>query len=230
MKRLFMYLLLLLTLLSCKNDVDLFSDDSSYKKISIEITGDENIIINTDIIEIKTGTKWKTAKRKAIRCVQYKKGYVFASSFLDEEQLTDDYVFEIDVTIYITSKLKNANSEQNIKLTLKADKNIELDDDEFIINGNTAWQEIKDEVNARLKFQLGYKLLEWRLGRSKNAKVLNDSYVFKRNCTIYAVSEECEKIILNLIGDENVFLQYTVLEISFAFKSFKWLQTFRLET
>lgn len=218
MKRLFISLLFLLTLLSCKNDVDLFSDDSSYKKISIEITGDENIIINTDIIEIKTGTKWKTAKRKAIRCIQYKKGYVFASSFLDEEQLTDDYVFEIDVTIYITSKLKNANSEQNIKLTLKADKNIELDDDEFIINGNTAWQEIKDEVNARLKFQLGYKLLEWRLGRSKNAKVLNDSYVFKRNCTIYAVSEECEKIILNLIGGENVFLQYTVLEISFAFK------------
>ena len=216
MKRLFIFVLVFISVLSCKNDVDLFSDDSSNNKILIEITGDENIIINTETIEIKTGTKWKTVKRKAIRCVQYKKGYVFASSFLDKEQLTEDYVFQTDSTIYITSKLKNENSAPDVKLTLKADSYIELDDDELIIRENTTWQEIKDEVNAKLKFQLGYRLLEWRLGRAKNAKVLNDSYIFKRNCTIYAVSAECEKVFLNLIGDENVVLEYSLLEVPFG--------------
>ncbi len=216
MKRLFIFVLVFISVLSCKNDVDLFSDDSSNNKILIEITGDENIIINTETIEIKTGSKWKATKRKAVRCVQCKKGFVFASAFLDEAELTEDYVFQTDSTIYITSKLKNENSARDVKLTLKADSYIELDDDELIIRENTTWQEIKDEVNAKLKFQLGYKLLEWRLGRAKNAKVLNDSYIFKRNCTIYAVSAECEKVFLNLIGDENVVLEYSLLEVPFG--------------
>ena len=217
MKRFFICFLSLVIFISCKNDVDLFSDPPS-NKISIEITGDENVIINTENIEIKRESKWKNVKRKVLRCIKYKKGYVFACSFLGEEELNDDYVFNHDSSIYITSKLRNSKPDRDIKLTLMSDEYIEIDDAELIIKIDTTWQEIKDDVNAKLKFQHGYTLSKWKLGKSKNGKILNENHVFKRSCTIYAVSKKIEEksIILNLIGGENVELQYTSLEVIFG--------------
>jgi len=217
MKKFFIFSLLFISFISCKNDVDLFSKVPS-NKVSIEITGDENVIINTESIEIKNGTKWKNIKRKALKCIQYKKGYVFESIFLDEEELTEDYVFDHDATIYITSKLKRVEKESDIKLNLVPDEYAEIDDAELVIKIGTTWKEIKEDVNARLKFQAGYELSKWKLGKSKKARILNENYVFKRNCTIYALSKEIEEntVTLNLIGDENVILQYPNLSIPFG--------------
>ena len=214
MKHFFISLLVIFSFFSCKNDVDLFSNDTP-DKILIDITGDENVIINKENVEIKTGSKWKTTKRKISKCIQYKKGYVFASSFLDDEELTEDYIFNYDSTIYITSKLNKTSSEKDIILNIKADEHIEIEATELKIKMNSLWQDVKEEANLCLKFKEGYELLEWRIGKSKNAKLLKDDHIFKRNSTIYATSKESEKIILNLIGDENVVLQYGVLELHF---------------
>ena len=217
MKHFFVFLSVFFIFASCKNDVDLFSASPS-NKISVEITGDENVIINTENIEIKKGSKWKNIKRKALNCVKYEEGYVFASSFLDEKKLTENYVFNQNATIYITSKLKESNSEHDIELTVIGDEYIEIDDKKLVIAKDTTWQEIKADVNARLKFQLGYKLSKWKIGKSKNARILKDNYVFKKDCTIYAISEKADEnmIVLNLIGDQNVELQYTSLEVVFG--------------
>ncbi|MGP1438658.1 MAG: formylglycine-generating enzyme family protein [Treponema sp.] len=220
MKHIFIFCILALVFTSCKNDVDLFSETLSSSHISINITGDENTIINTANAKVKKGSKWKNIKRKIIKDVQYKKGYIFESLVLDnnEEKLFADYVFNYDATIHITSKLKNTKEVKDITITLMGDEYIEIAAPEIMAKSGNTWEELKDEVNSRLVFQTGYELSKWKIGKSKNGRVLKDQNIFKKDCTIYAISKESENnnVILNLVGDENVILIYSSLKVSYG--------------
>ncbi|MGP1415280.1 MAG: formylglycine-generating enzyme family protein [Treponema sp.] len=125
---------------------------------------------------------------------------------------------EVDLFSDKPSSSKTYTSE--IKIILMADDYIELNNSEITTKKGTTWQEIKEDVNSLLQFQEGYELSKWKLGKSKNGKILKDTHIFKRNCTIYALSKKTKKssLNLNLIGDENVILQYNDLEIPFGTK------------
>ena len=171
----------------CKMDVE---EDS----ITISITGDEHITVKRDMIDVKRGEKWRKVKVKVLNCVECERGYLVSSQTIgskeNNEKILASYVFEENTNIYITSKLKRKKNEGKITIQIKGDTHIEINNDKMIVKKGCTWIDIKEGINDRIKLQEGYQLNKWKTGSSSRGRTLQDEHIFKRNCSIYAVSKK----------------------------------------
>jgi len=179
-------------LFSCRNDPSLVNENT----IIIDIQGDEHISLKEDSIEVKKSSKWRQIKRKVLSMVKCNSSYVIKSVMLEEDgeyvPLNATYVFEKDASIYITSRLKNndANDEEgHIVIKIAGDRYVNIENDELEVQKGMMWQDIKDDVNSRLSFKAGYELNKWKVGSSRG-RSLQDGYVFKKNTKVYATSKK----------------------------------------
>ena len=221
--------------ISCRNSIE-----SENNTVNISIETDENIDVKCDGIDVKVGSKWKSIKKRVIGCVQCKKGYKIDKLMLrnDDQDLVirSNFAFEEDASIYVISKRgsekENAedsvDSEDKICIEIRGDKHINIENDELMIDKGCTWGSIRKEIIGRLEFETGYRLNKVRLTSSRGRTLYND-YVFKKDVTVYVISKQEKKpqpfpqpensVVINLKGDENVILEYNLLEVP---KCIKW--------
>ena len=179
-------------LLSCKNDPNLVEKNT----VLISIYGDEHISVKKDSIEVKKSSKWRQIRRKVLSVAEYDSSYVISEVMLEEAgehvPLEANYSFEKDVDIYITSRLKNneANDDKvEIIIEIAGDKHINIEKETIEVQKGVKWQDIKDDVEEQLTFEEGYELKRWKISSSRG-RVLQDKYIFKKDTKIYAMSQK----------------------------------------
>ena len=219
-------------LASCKNNM------LTKKTVNIIIEADKNINVSCAEIDVKIGSRWKNIKRRVLSCVQCKKGYKLDKLMLKDGNepvaIENNFAFEEDASIYITSIQTNKNRkerdgasedeepeevDEKICIEIKGDRHTNIEDNELLIEKDSTWGNIKEEIVGRLEFEKGYCLNKCKLSSSRG-RILNDEYMFKKDVAIYVISKKEKKqqqpeesVMISLKGDKNVILEYIAVEV-----------------
>ncbi len=113
------------------------------EKVTITVTGDANVTVNAPVsFEVAKGSKWGDIKANVN--VTYKEGYAAAGFKLENasgQDLTDDYVFNINIAVFAVSKAKGTQQTESVDPAI------------FTTNGNgkiTGYNCPKDELPKNL--------------------------------------------------------------------------------
>ena len=113
------------------------------EKVTITVTGDANVTVNAPVsFEVAKGSKWGDIKANVN--VTYKEGYAAAGFKLENasgQDLTDDYVFNINIAVFAVSKAKGTQQTESVDPSI------------FTTNGNgkiTGYNCSKEELPKNL--------------------------------------------------------------------------------
>ncbi|QEK01955.1 leucine-rich repeat domain-containing protein [Treponema phagedenis] len=106
------------------------------------------------------------------------------------------------------------STPSKITVTVQGDANVK--DVPFTLTATgKKWADIKTDAKAKITFNEGYELAEWKLGNASGSKI-EDSHVFNENTTVFAVSKEKGHSAPSEVerftateGDSNVQLSWT---------------------
>ena len=88
------------------------------EKVTITVDGDANVTVNAPAsFEVAKGSKWSTVKANVEGKVTYKEGYAAAGFKLENasgQDLTDDYVFNINIAVFAVSKAKGTQQTESV--------------------------------------------------------------------------------------------------------------------
>ena len=197
---------------------------SKKKTITITVAGDGHINIATvgDVNKLKRdyGVTWAEIKGTADNLITGSdENYTFSAWKLNSDGTGADipptHNFTADTTVYAISK------RTHVILTIQGDPNI------IVPNPNThrilydsKWEDNKTTVEASLGCQGGFKLKGWKRNGSDGPD-LGDSYKFKNDTVIYALSKP-NKVKITVKGDEHVQIESAPNNEFFADDGAKW--------
>ena len=177
------------------------STGGSEPKITITVEHDDNIEnVEPATLSVAKGSKWSAFKSKIN--VTPKTGFVHAGWKVNDASgadLTDNYPFEKDTTVFAVSKEK---AKEQVTITVKGDDGIELaSENTFTVDKNAKWGDIKNEAKAKITVKANYRFVEWR-AHDKLGEVLTDDKRFTENTTVFAVSKET--VTITVKGDDGI--------------------------
>ena len=166
------------------------------EKVTITVAGDANVKVNAPAsFKVAKGSKWGDIKGNVN--VTYNEGYEAAGFKLENasgQDLTDDYVFNINIAVFAVSK-------QMVTITILGDSNVKsIEPETFTVDKGSKWGDIKGNVNVT--YNEGYEAAGFKLG-FPNGMNLTDNYVFNINITVVAVSKK-QMVTITILGDSNV--------------------------
>ena len=120
-------------------------------KVTITILGDSNVkSIETEIFTVDKGSKWSDIKGDVK--VTYKDDYEaagFKLGFPNGMNLTDNYVFNINITVVAVSKAKGTQQIEKVTITVAGDANVTVNAPaSFEVAKGSKWGDIKGNVNV----------------------------------------------------------------------------------
>ena len=213
-------LLAVLLFASCKNPAGNSSVPSSPQQgggtgggstpaqITITVAGDEHVALKAKkTFTANKGNTWRQLKAEAESKIdRYEENYKFDKWTLtkaDGQNLTDDYTFNANTTVFIVTKQITTPPTPKITITVAGDTGVVLKAaSSFEVDPGKHWDQI--EVLAKKKIQSykpHYELKNWRLNNASGA-VLDDSYItpFNANATVFIETKPID-IKLTIEGD-----------------------------
>lgn len=201
---------------SCKNPVGNSSAPSSPQQgggstpaqITITVAGDEHVTLKAEkTFTENKGKTWYQLKAAAEdRIDHYEAGHGLDKWTLTDaagQELTDDYTFNTNATVFIVTKTTVVSPPAKITITVAGDTGVVLKAaSSFEVDPGKHWDQI--EVLAKKKIQNykpHYELKNWRLNNASGA-VLDDSYItpFNANATVFIETKPVD-ITLTIEGD-----------------------------
>ena len=172
-------------------------------KVTITILGDSNVkSIETEIFTVDKGSKWSDIKGDVK--VTYKDDYEaagFKLGFPNGMNLTDNYVFNINITVVAVSKAKGTQQIEKVTITVAGDANVTVNAPaSFEVAKGSKWGDIKGNVNVTYKE--GYESAGFKL-ENASGQDLTDDYAFNESKTVFAVSKK-QMVTITVAGDANV--------------------------
>ena len=169
------------------------SEQTGQSKITVTVKGDAGVDkVDPETLSVAKGSTWSAIESKIT--VTPKTGFVHAGWKVNDASgtdLTDNYPFEKDTTVFAVSKEK---AKEQVTITVHGDERI--NPMQIKQTSGTAWSDIKAEIARNIKPSAAwekdwnwgyYAVYEWRLG-GENGKKISDDYRFTENTTVYAVS------------------------------------------
>ncbi|WP_257225296.1 formylglycine-generating enzyme family protein [Treponema parvum] len=135
------------------------------------------------------------------------------------DDLTDDYIFNTNATVFIVTKEALTPPPAKITITVKGDQNVELISSApnfptFEVEKGKKWDEIESFAKTKIKkYKQHYELKNWHLADASGA-ILNDSYTipFDDNATIF-VETKIVDITLTIQGDSHITVNAPQLKV-----------------
>ena len=106
-------------LFGCRHKVEPKTEaEQQTEKVTITVAGDANVTVNAPAsFEVAKGSKWRAVKANVQGKVTYKEGYAAAGFKLENasgQDLTDDYVFNINIAVFAVSKAKGTQQTESV--------------------------------------------------------------------------------------------------------------------
>ncbi|UTD12795.1 SUMF1/EgtB/PvdO family nonheme iron enzyme [Treponema denticola] len=212
-------LLAVLLVASCKNPVGNSSVPSSPQQgggsggstpaqITITVAGDEHVTLKAEkTFTENKGKTWHQLKAVAEdRIDHYEAGHGVDKWTLTDaagQELTDDYTFNTNATVFIVTKTTVVSPPAKITITVAGDTGVVLKEaSSFEMDPGKHWDQIEALAKKKIQnYKPHYKLKNWRLNNASGA-VLDDSYitVFNANATVFIETKPVD-IKLSIVGD-----------------------------
>ena len=184
------------------------SGGSTPAQITITVAGDEHVTLKAEkTFTENKGKTWHQLKAAAEdRIDHYEAGHGLDKWTLTDaagQELTDDYTFNTNATVFIVTKTTVVPPPVKITITVAGDTGVVLKAaSSFEVDPGKHWDQI--EVLAKKKIQNynpHYELKNWRLNNASGA-VLDDSYItpFNANATVFIETKPVD-IKLTIEGD-----------------------------
>ena len=181
---------------------------STPAQITITVAGDEHVTLKAEkTFTENKGKTWHQLKAAAEdRIDHYEAGHGLDKWTLTDaagQELTDDYTFNTNATVFIVTKTTVVPSPAKITITVAGDTGVVLKAaSSFEVDPGKHWDQI--EVLAKKKIQNykpHYELKNWRLNNASGA-VLDDSYItpFNASATVFIETKPVD-IKLTIEGD-----------------------------
>ena len=184
------------------------SGGSTPSQITITVAGDEHVTLKAEkTFTENKGKTWHQLKAAAEdRIDHYEAGHGLDKWTLTDatgQELTDDYTFNTNATVFIVTKTTVVPPPAKITITVAGDTGVVLKAaSSFEVDPGKHWDQI--EVLAKKKIQNykpHYELKNWRLNNASGT-VLDDSYItpFNANATVFIETKPVD-IKLTIEGD-----------------------------
>ena len=181
---------------------------STPAQITITVAGDEHVTLKAEkTFTENKGKTWHQLKAAAEdRIDHYEAGHGLDKWTLTDaagQELTDDYTFNTNATVFIVTKTTVVPPPAKITITVAGDTGVVLKAaSSFEVDPGKHWDQI--EVLAKKKIQNykpHYELKNWRLNNASGA-VLDDSYItpFNASATVFIETKPVD-IKLTIEGD-----------------------------
>ena len=173
------------------------STGGSEPQITVTVQGDEHVDnIITKTLSVAKGSTWSTIKSNIT--VTPKKGFVEAGWKLDNadgDDLTDDYKFEKDTTVFAVSK-------EAVTVTVTHDDGVDkVESATLSVAKGSEWSAVKPRI--KVKYKDGFVEAGWKLDNA-DGDVLTDDKKFEKDTTVYAYSKDT--VTVGVQGDERIVL------------------------
>ena len=195
---------------------DLLDDGYEFKKdiaifalakedlVKLTIKASSNITIKKPYIEVVRGTKWKDVEADSSISVPEKYIHQWKLSNENGDDLQDDYVFDVDTTIFAKAK------RDTVILTLRGDENVTTTQDVIVADRNEKWEVVKEVAKEAASVPENHTI-EWHLDNA-SGELLRDEHVFSKNAIIFAVTRK-PFIDITITGDSNVVVKKNKISI-----------------
>ncbi|MGI0517167.1 SUMF1/EgtB/PvdO family nonheme iron enzyme [Treponema denticola] len=183
------------------------SGGSTPAQITITVAGDEHVTLKAEkTFTENKGKTWYQLKAAAEdRIDHYEAGHGLDKWTLTDaagQELTDDYTFNTNATVFIVTKTTVVSPPAKITITVAGDTGVVLKAaSSFEVDPGKHWDQI--EVLAKKKIQNykpHYELKNWRLNNASGT-VLDDSYItpFNADATVFIETKPVD-ITLTITG------------------------------
>ena len=177
------------------------STGGSEPQITVTVKGDEHVDnIITKTLSVAKGSTWSTIKSNIT--VTPKKGFVEAGWKLDNadgDDLTDDYQFEKDTTVFAVSK-------EAVTVTVTHDDGVDkVESATLSVAKGSEWSAVKPRI--KVKYKDGFVEAGWKLDNA-DGDVLTDDKKFEKDTTVFAYSKDT--VTLSIKGDERINLSLEI--------------------
>ena len=198
-------LLAVLLFASCKNPVG----NTTPTQITITVAGDEHVVLKAKkTFTTNKGNTWHQLKAEAESKIdRYEENYKFDKWTLtkaDGQNLTDDYTFNANTTVFIVTKQITTPPTPKITITVKGDSHVSHKTTALTVKvpQNAPWDRVKKLAADIIKYDEGYENKTWKFNNESGQEIPANHQV-NADTTVYAVSKKIE-ITITVKKGENI--------------------------
>jgi len=199
----------------CKNP----AEHAAPAKITITVAGDIHVSLKPEYsFEVEKGKTWRQLKAQAEgkigKCEENYEPDKWTLTNASGQNLTDDYIFNKNVTVFLVTKQTITPPKPKIVITVAGDEHVTLKAEHtFEVVPGTKWDEIKLLANGKINYTGGYKNKTWKLNNASGTVIL-DGHQFNENTTVYAESQlitapHPAQVTITVAGDSHIIHKET---------------------
>ena len=199
----------------CKNP----AEHAAPAKITITVAGDIHVSLKPEYsFEVEKGKTWRQLKAQAEgkigKCEENYEPDKWTLTNASGQNLTDDYIFNKNVTVFLVTKQTITPPKPKIVITVAGDEHVTLKAEHtFEVVPGTKWDEIKLLANGKINYTGGYKNKTWKLNNASGTVIL-DGHQFNENTTVYAESQLITapppaQVTITVAGDSHIIHKET---------------------
>ena len=199
----------------CKNP----AEHAAPAKITITVAGDIHVSLKPEYsFEAEKGKTWRQLKAQAEgkigKCEENYEPDKWTLINASGQNLTDDYIFNKNVTVFLVTKQTITPPKPKIVITVAGDEHVTLKAEHtFEVVPGTKWDEIKLLANGKINYTGGYKNKTWKLNNASGTVIL-DAHQFNENTTVYAESQlitapHPAQVTITVAGDSHIIHKET---------------------
>lgn len=178
--------------------------------ITITVAGDTHVTLKAEkTFTADKGKTWHQLKVQAEdRIDHYEAGHGLDKWTLTDaggQNLTEDYVFNTNATVFIVTKQTSAPPPAKITITVEGDINARPKADHIIeVPPGTKWDAVKTTADSKIDYTPGYENKTWKRANASGGEISAD-YQFNADTVVYAESKR-KTIIITVMGDGHTFV------------------------
>lgn len=199
----------------CKNP----AEHAAPAKITITVAGDIHVSLKPEYsFEVEKGKTWRQLKAQAEGKIgKYEENYEpdkWTLTNASGQNLTDDYIFNKNVTVFLVTKQTITPPKPKIVITVAGDEHVTLKAEHtFEVVPGTKWDGIKLLANGKIGYTDGYENKTWKFNNASGA-VIPDAHQFNENTTVYAESQLITapppaQVTITVAGDSHIIHKET---------------------
>lgn len=199
----------------CKNP----AEHAAPAKITITVAGDIHVSLKPEYsFEAEKGKTWRQLKAQAEgkigKCEENYEPDKWTLTNASGQNLTDDYIFNKNVTVFLVTKQTITPPKPKIVITVAGDEHVTLKAEHtFEVVPGTKWDEIKLLANGKIGYTDGYENKTWKFNNASGAVIL-DGHQFNENTTVYAESQPITapppaQVTITVAGDSHIIHKET---------------------
>ena len=199
----------------CKNP----AEHAAPAKITITVAGDIHVSLKPEYsFEVEKGKTWRQLKAQAEgkigKCEENYEPDKWTLTNASGQNLTDDYIFNKNVTVFLVTKQTITPPKPKIVITVAGDEHVTLKAEHtFEVVPGTKWDEIKLLANGKIDYTGGYKNKTWKLNNASGTVILG-GHQFNENTTVYAESQPITaphpaQVTITVAGDSHIIHKET---------------------